>query len=1023
MKTKKLICLFIVLLTLFLNGCSTKVKESPEAKDGVLDLRNWSFQDDGYANLNGNWHFYNSVLLSPSELVSTSPSYTYAKVPGISGVDSPSTYRLKILLNKDEKVLGIFISNFQDYKIWFNGVKKDFRRDWIKEDLAVNSINVADFIDIDNGTIEIVVHAYSFNPAKILLGTKEQILDFKYNNFTLSLPIIFIILFMGFYHLIIFLFRRKDKPYLYTAIYSFAAAVYTSCLPKDPPLYFMFPNLNKNTYNLIFVISTFLILLFIIIYLDALYPNVMNKKIVFSAKAITIIFILSVFIIFLINKWSYAGILVNIYNILFIISSLYVVYFLLKIQRKNKDALLVLSGLAILFLTDIIDLIYMTDNIYTNLNKFGWLIFITILSIRLATNFTKTFTKVELLSEKLLILDKLKDDFLVNTAHELKTPMHGIIGIAESMLNQSGKVSPKDTENLSLIVSSARRLTELVNNIMDFAKIKNSDIALNIKTINLWQIIDVVFAVLRPVAREKDLILKNSINDESINVYADENRLFQIMYNLAGNALKFTEKGCITAQASLKDGFVEISISDTGIGIPQNMLEKIFIPFEQVEDVESVSNTGTGLGLSITKKLVELHGGTIWVESCQTKPNNGTKVTFTLKLSLEKSENNQIPKSAVNIQTIDETASANEGNNKENNRDKSRKDDRANNRANNKENNTGNKENEINILVADDEPVNLRILQNMFRKEEYNVITATNGLNALEAIDGSTKPDLAILDVMMPRMSGYDVCRKLREKYQMYDLPILLVTVKNQPADILAGFEAGANDYLTKPFNDKELKARIQNLLEVKKSISLAVAAEMNFLQAQIKPHFLYNTLNAIMSLIRTDPEKSRELLYELSSFLRETFKFKGIEKSISLKKEISMVKSYIYIMTARYPTKIQIEYDIDDVDQNVPHLIIQPIVENSIKHGILPKREGGTIFMKVKDMNDHVFVSVEDDGSGIPDELIPVLLNENTKTTGIGLVNVNKRLITFFGTGLNIESEVGKGTRIYFRIPKGIRI
>jgi LytS/YehU family sensor histidine kinase len=177
------------------------------------------------------------------------------------------------------------------------------------------------------------------------------------------------------------------------------------------------------------------------------------------------------------------------------------------------------------------------------------------------------------------------------------------------------------------------------------------------------------------------------------------------------------------------------------------------------------------------------------------------------------------------------------------------------------------------------------------------------------------------------------------------------------------------------------------------------------------------------MSLIRTNPEKSRELLFELSSFLRETFKFKGIEKSISLKKEMSMVKSYIYIMTARFPTKIRTEYDIDDVDLNVPHLIIQPIVENSIKHGILPQREGGTIFITVKDMEDHVFVLVEDDGIGIPNELIPVLLNENTKTTGIGLVNVNKRLITSFGGGLNIESEIGKGTKISFKIPKGISL
>ncbi len=178
------------------------------------------------------------------------------------------------------------------------------------------------------------------------------------------------------------------------------------------------------------------------------------------------------------------------------------------------------------------------------------------------------------------------------------------------------------------------------------------------------------------------------------------------------------------------------------------------------------------------------------------------------------------------------------------------------------------------------------------------------------------------------------------------------------------------------------------------------------------------------MSLIRTDPDKSRDLLLEFSNYLRESFKFKGVEKSISLLREVSMVKSYIHIMMARYPTKINVNYDIDeDIEINVPHLIIQPIVENSIKHGILPKREAGTIDLKVKNEGDFIMVSVKDDGMGINKDFIPILLNENTKSTGIGLVNVNKRLLTYYKQGLTIESEVGKGTLIYFRIPRGVTI
>ncbi|KNY25358.1 hypothetical protein [Pseudobacteroides cellulosolvens] len=136
--------------------------------------------------------------MSPSELETSSVLHTYAKVPSVRGVNSPSTYRLKILLNNSEKVLGIFVSNFQDYNIWINGVNKMPDTDWVKDTLTVNSINIADFIDIKSGTVDIVVHAYDFNPKDILLGTKEQILNFKYKNFTLSLPIIFIILFMAF---------------------------------------------------------------------------------------------------------------------------------------------------------------------------------------------------------------------------------------------------------------------------------------------------------------------------------------------------------------------------------------------------------------------------------------------------------------------------------------------------------------------------------------------------------------------------------------------------------------------------------------------------------------------------------------------------------------------------------------------------------------------------------------------------------------------------------------------------------
>ncbi|MDP4181831.1 MAG: ATP-binding protein [Bacillota bacterium] len=992
MRKNRIILIAIIFALFILSGCSSKIIKSPKIENGILDLGKWSFDKDGIASVGSDWLRVNSPF-SPSPGNGSETDNSENLIKNSKSASAP-IYKLKILVSDIDKDYGIYISNYYNYyNIWINGVPKVTNADLDHKNITVGSINAIYYAQAKDGAIEIAIQSDNFKPKSILFGVSKQILDLKINRFSIDLPIVFIIVFMGFYHIIVFIFRKKEKPYLFTGFYCFASAVNASSISNDPILFFLFPKLDLNTYFAILEISAFFALFFIIFYINTLYPRFMNNKILTLAKALLIAFISIILFYYILNDWTYK-IPIKAYNLLLIASSFYIIYILIKIQRKNKDALLIILGLVIMFITNMMDL-YL--NAQTNYSNFGWLIFISILSVRLAINFTKTFTKVEHLSEKLLIMDKLKDDFLVNTAHELKTPMHGIIGIAESMLEEADKAHSKETENLALIASSARRLTELVNNIMDFAKMKNKDIVLNIGTINLWQVVDVVFAVLRPVAKAKGLVLKNSISDDTINVYADENRLFQILYNIAGNAVKFTDSGSVTAEAEVINDIVEITISDTGIGIAENMLDTIFLPFEQVQSDENRSNSGTGLGLSITKNLVELHDGKISAQSSQTKPNNGSKFTFTLKLSKDKSQNNRFIKGASVSSNSDEFIESPDDN---------------------LESSKG-----LSILIADDEPINLKILQNIFKRENYSVITATNGVNALEAIENHQKPDLVILDVMMPKMSGYEVCAKLREKYEMYDLPIVLVTVKNQPADILAGFEAGANDYLTKPFNDKELKARIQNLMEVKKSINFAVAAEMNFLQAQIKPHFLYNTLNVIMSLIRTDPDKSRELLFELSSYLRESFKFKGVEKSISLKKEITMVKSYIYIMMARFPDKILPAYDIDDVDLNVPHLIIQPIVENSLKHGILTKREGGTVKLTVKDEGSHIYVCVSDDGVGIQKELIPVLLNENTKTTGIGLVNVNKRLITFYRSGLNIESEPGKGTSISFRIPKGIRI
>jgi sensor histidine kinase YesM len=270
----------------------------------------------------------------------------------------------------------------------------------------------------------------------------------------------------------------------------------------------------------------------------------------------------------------------------------------------------------------------------------------------------------------------------------------------------------------------------------------------------------------------------------------------------------------------------------------------------------------------------------------------------------------------------------------------------------------------------------------------------------------------------MPQMSGYEVCKRIREKYSIYELPVLMLTAQNNPEAIFTGFESGANDFLPKPFEMDELKARAKPLLQLKKSVQHGIHAEMAFLQAQIKPHFLYNALNTIISFCYTDPEKAADLITELSNYLRSSFDFSNLDKFVRIEKEMEFIQSYLAIEKARFEERINCEYDVDPINFMIPTLLLQPIVENAVKHGILKKEEGGNIKISIKEKGDFIIIKVEDDGIGISKEKLKTILRENFKGKSVGLRNVTKRFKRIYGYGIEIESEIGKGTIVSIKIP-----
>lgn len=409
--------------------------------------------------------------------------------------------------------------------------------------------------------------------------------------------------------------------------------------------------------------------------------------------------------------------------------------------------------------------------------------------------------------------NKLKDEFLANTSHELRTPLHGIIGLADSMVDgATGQLTAEQHLNLSLIGASGRRLANMVNDILDFSKLKHRDIQLQKRPLDIHAITQVVFMLLQPLAEKKSLRFINRIEPGTPAVFADEDRMQQILQNLVGNAVKFTDSGTVSVSAAVENGELAVTVSDTGIGIAPDKKARIFESFEQADGSTERQYRGSGLGLAITRQLVDLHGGNIRVNS---EPGKGAAFTFTVQISHEtpaethaeeilRTTNRENSLSRITFEPggdfLEKTGAPGDPASPQ-----------------------------PRILIVDDEPVNLQVIKNQLACRNIAISLATSGAEAMAAVKNNPGLDLVLLDVMMPGMSGYDVCRELRKKYAANELPVLMLTAKNRVEDLVAGFNAGANDYLAKPFSRDELLARVDTQLHLK-----VLVAENTRLQTEL---------------------------------------------------------------------------------------------------------------------------------------------------------------------------------------------
>ena len=398
--------------------------------------------------------------------------------------------------------------------------------------------------------------------------------------------------------------------------------------------------------------------------------------------------------------------------------------------------------------------------------------------------------------QALLRADAIKDEFLANTSHELRTPLNGIIGIGQSMLDgATGQLSEQQRQNLGMIVASGRRLASLVNDILDFSKLRHETVELHCRPTDLHALTELVLAISRTLVGKRPLRLFNRIDAQVPLVEVDEDRVQQILFNLIGNAIKFTPAGAVEVTANVRDNWLYLTVSDTGPGIGEERLRTIFDSFSQGDGSVAREQGGTGLGLAITKKLVEMHGGKIGVAS---EIGVGSRFTISVPLSLTTRAmitlDNRLDESVSRVLADVDLGQRTAGEGTEPSVGAGYR-----------------------ILVVDDEPVNVQALVNFLTLAKYDVVTAADGEEALAVLNAGVPCDLVLLDVMMPKLSGFDVCQRIREHWSPAELPVILLTAKNRVSDLVSGFSAGANDYLTKPFASDELLARVRVHLELAK--------------------------------------------------------------------------------------------------------------------------------------------------------------------------------------------------------------
>ncbi len=674
-------------------------------------------------------------------------------------------------------------------------------------------------------------------------------------------------------------------------------------------------------------------------------------------------------------------------------------------------------------------------------------------------NVSRLYEQVQHQNIRLKELDRLKSEFLANTSHELRTPLNGILGLVESLLEGAdGPLNADQRRHLQMITDSGLGLKELINNLLELSRRESGQMKLHGKKFNVLNVVDAVTAMLEDAARKKKIKLESIHSAGLPDCWGDPEKIQRILMNLVGNAIKFTLKGKVTIKVEDEPSTLFISVQDTGIGIAPEDQKIIFERFRQVDSSMTRSFEGTGLGLSIARELVQLHGGELELES---EIGRGSCFSFRvpktpehLQMQTQESAEERIVESR---NPSFETSLAQYGKDIDYQTPKGSE-------APKSLEGHGEK-----ILIVDDNVINREVVKIQLEMSQYVVVEASDGFEALEKIP-LCKPDLIILDLMMPRMSGYEFCREVRASHSEDQLPVIMLTAKTDMGDKIYGLNLGANDYISKPFNKEELLARVRVLLKIRKmnqdlkrwndQLERMVderTQELTKTQGQLiqaeklatigtlaggVAHEINNPLTAVLtnaqilkmtatgddleslSLIEEGAKRCQSIVQKLLKYARQPQAEAGM-KTVDLGQVIRNAHAMLHYQLAQDNIDIGLdisgEFPVEAVANELEQVFTNLIV--NARDAVKSAGRPGRIRIRLEDQKALILAAVDDNGTGIKKEHLGRIFDPFFTTkevgsgTGLGLA-VTQSILQKHKVQVEVQSKENEGTTflLYFK-------